>query len=178
MADFLLGDAATFTQANLQFDDNRYNYFGLYAQDSWKITSRLTANYGLRWEPYFGGSLPRGEVTHFSPALFAQGVTSGVYVNAPAGLEFPGDPGFNTGNWPSFTSWKDFAPRAGLAWDPQGNGKMTVRASWGMFYDCRRPYSATASWKNHPGVSPSRAPAYPSTTRGPVTLAAIHSPSA
>jgi hypothetical protein len=135
MADFLLGDAATFTQGNLQYDDNRYNYFGLYAQDNWKVTSRLTANFGLRWEPYFGGSLKTGEVTHFSPELFAQGVQSGVYVNAPAGLQFPGDPGFNTGNRPAFTSWKDFAPRAGIAWDPQGNGKMTIRASWGMFYD-------------------------------------------
>lgn len=135
MADFLLGDAASFTQANLQYDDNRYNYLGLYAQDSWKVNSRLTANFGLRWEPYFGGSLKTGEVTHFNPALFAQGVTLGVYVNAPAGLQFPGDPGFDTGNRPSFTSWKDFAPRAGIAWDPQGNGKMTIRASWGMFYD-------------------------------------------
>lgn len=135
MADFLLGDAATFTQANLQFDDNRYNYLGLYAQDNWKVGSRLTANFGLRWEPYFGGTLPRGEVTHFDPALFAQGVQSSVYVNAPAGLEFPGDPGFDTGKRPSYTSWKDFAPRAGIAWDPQGNGKMTIRASWGIFYD-------------------------------------------
>lgn len=135
MADFLLGDAASFTQANLQYDDNRYNYFGLYAQDSWKISSRLTANLGLRWEPYFGGALPRGEVTHFDPALFAAGFHSSVYPNAPAGLEFPGDPGFSTGDRPSYTSWNDWAPRAGIVWDPQGNGKMTVRASWGMFYD-------------------------------------------
>lgn len=135
MADFLLGDAASFTQANLQFDDNRYNYIGLYAQDSWKATNRLTVNLGLRWEPYFGGSLKTGEVTHFDPTLFAQGFHSSVYVNAPAGLLFPGDPGFNTGNRPSFTSWNDWAPRAGIVWDPQGNGKMTVRASWGMFYD-------------------------------------------
>jgi hypothetical protein len=135
MADFLLGDAATFTQANLQYDDNRYNYFGVYAQDNWKVASHLTANFGLRWEPYFGGSLKTGEVTHFDPALFAQDVHSMVYPTAPAGLQFPGDPGFNTGNRPSFTSWKDFAPRAGIAWDPQGNGKMNIRASWGMFYD-------------------------------------------
>jgi hypothetical protein len=174
MADFLLGDAATFTQGNLQFDDNRYNYLGLYAQDSWKVTSHLTANFGLRWEPYFGGSLPRGEVTNFSPALFAQGVTSGVYVNAPAGLQFPGDPGFDTGNRPSFTSWRDFAPRAGIAWDPQGNGKMTIRASWGMFYDLpqtlfgygfveeppwgesitRTNVSFTSPWAGYPGGNP------------------------
>jgi hypothetical protein len=135
MADLLLGDAATFSQQNLQYDDNRYNYLGLYAQDSWKVSSHLTVNAGLRWEPYFGGSLKTGEVTHFDPALFAQDVHSTVYVNAPAGLLFPGDPGFDTGKRPSFTSWRDFAPRAGLAWDPEGNGKMTIRASWGMFYD-------------------------------------------
>jgi hypothetical protein len=174
MADFLLGDAASFTQANLQFDDNRYNYLGLYAQDSWKVNSRMTVNLGLRWEPYFGGSLPRGEVTHFDPALFAAGVHSGVYPNAPAGLQFPGDPGFNTGNRPSFTSWNDWAPRAGLVWDPQGKGKMTIRASWGMFYDLPQtlfgygfveepPWGESISqtnvnfsnpWANYPGGNP------------------------
>lgn len=135
MADFLLGDVASFTQGNPQLDYSRYNYFGLYGQDSWKVNSHLTVNAGLRWEPYFGGALKTGEVTHFDPGLFTAGVRSTVYANAPAGLLFPGDSGFHTGKRPSYTTWDDFAPRFGLAWDPQGNGKMTIRASWGIFFD-------------------------------------------
>ena len=53
-ADFLLGDASSFTQNNLQLDIERHNYIGLYAQDSWKIRPNLSLNYGLRWEPYMG----------------------------------------------------------------------------------------------------------------------------
>ena len=49
---------------------------------------------------------------HFDQSLFNQNVHSTVYPNAPAGVEFPGDPGFNTNNRPSNTKLNDFAPRA------------------------------------------------------------------
>jgi hypothetical protein len=135
LADLFVGKAASYTQGNLQFDDERYIYFGAYIQDTWKATRHLTVNAGLRWEPYIGGRVSTGEVTHFDQALFTQNVHSTVYPNAPAGLLFPGDSGFDTGNRPSHMKWNDFAPRFGLIWDPRGNGRMTVRASWGLFYD-------------------------------------------
>lgn len=135
MADFLLGDAISFTQQGIQYDDERYHYVGAYAQDNWKVNSRLSINYGIRWEPFIGGSFATGYVEHFSQALFNQNVHSTIYPNAPAGLLFPGDPGFNTNDRPSNTHLNDWAPRLGIVWDPQGNGKMTIRASWGIFYD-------------------------------------------
>ena len=79
-------------------------------------TSHLTVNYGIRWEPYFGGSLPRGQVAHFDRGLFDQGVHSQVYVNAPAGVQFPGDAGFDTGNRPNKIQLANFAPRLGVVW--------------------------------------------------------------
>jgi len=135
MADFLLGNATTFTQGGIQYDYERYHYIGAYAQDTWKVSPRLTVNAGLRWEPYIGGSMRLGYVQHFDRSLFDQNTHSAVYPNAPAGVLFPGDSGFDTNNRPSNIKWNDFAPRMGVVWDPRGNGRMTIRASWGMFYD-------------------------------------------
>ena len=135
MADFLTGAPARFAAANINKDLEEHRYLGLYAEDSWKATPRLTLNYGLRWEPYFGAVIQHGWVSHFDQALFDKNVHSTVYPNAPAGMLYPGDPGFDTGNRPNNIRWNNFAPRFGAAWDPQGNGRMTVRGSWGIFYD-------------------------------------------
>ncbi len=135
MGDFLTGYASTFTQSGIQYDYERYNYIGIYAQDNWKVTSHFSINYGLRWEPYIGGSMSKQYVEHFDQSLFAQNVHSTVYPNAPAGLLFPGDAGFNTNNRPSNTKLNDFAPRLGMVWDPKGDGRMTIRASYGIFYE-------------------------------------------
>ncbi len=135
LADFLLGDVSSFTQGGIQDARDRYTYFGAYVQDTWKLTPRLTLNYGLRWEPYFGSTMPNGRVGHFYPDLFASNTHSTLYPTGPAGYLFAGDSQFNTNSRPAYIDWKDFAPRFGLVWDPKGNGKMSVRASWGMFYD-------------------------------------------
>jgi len=135
MADFVLGRVNTFSQGGIQYAYERYHNVGLYAQDNWKVTSHLTLNYGLRWEPYIGGSMPLGYVMHFDRGLFDQNVHSSVYPTAPAGVLFPGDKAFDTNGRPSHTKLNDFAPRLGVVWDPKGNGRMTVRLSWGILYD-------------------------------------------
>ena len=135
MADFISGSLDSFTQINISHDNEKWNYLGLYAQDNWKVNSHLTVNYGLRWEPYFNGRLLNGQVSHFDMADFLNNVHSTVYPNAPAGTLYPGDPGFDTGGRPNKTTWLNFAPRLGVAWDPKGDGKTLIRASWGIFYD-------------------------------------------
>ncbi|MDE3170972.1 MAG: TonB-dependent receptor, partial [Acidobacteriota bacterium] len=135
MADFIAGALGSMVQLNISHDNENWRYFGAYAQDSWKINSRLTLNYGLRWEPFLSGTFPLKQVTHFDSTDFLNNVHSTIYPNAPAGTLYPGDPGFQTGARPNYTTWNNWAPRIGLAWDPTGNGKTLVRASWGIFYD-------------------------------------------
>jgi hypothetical protein len=110
-------------------------YMGLYAQDSWRASSRLTFNGGVRWEPYFGQNVENNAITIFVMENFLNNVKSGVFRNAPAGLIYPGDPGFPSGQTGLNIQWTNFAPRAGLAWDVRGDGRLAVRSSYSMGYD-------------------------------------------
>src|SRR5581483_7423180 len=136
LADFMLGRTSTFAQGTIYGFYSGQFYQALYIQDSWKINSRLTANLGVRWEPYtsvyqkYGG-----QDEHFDAGLFAANVHSTVYQNAPAGVVFSGDPQYTCGNSFNCNKWDKFFPRVGLAWDPRGNGRMTIRAAFGMFQD-------------------------------------------
>ena len=135
LADFMMGKPSALTQGSPSLGYYRLNYIGLYAQDAWKATSRLTLNAGLRWDPNFGVHANKnGYIPHFDPNLFAQGLHSSVYVNAPAGLIFPGDAGY-PGLKVMHSDLMNFAPRVGLAWDPKGDGRLSVRAGYGIFYD-------------------------------------------
>jgi hypothetical protein len=150
MADFLLGDAVTWTQGDISYFYNRETYVGLYAQDTWKPTSRLTVNYGVRWEPWLPIWSKESLFDRFDQGLFNQGVVSGVHVNAPAGLVFPGDPQWTSGQAVAKPSYNKFVPRVGLAWDPTGTGKMTVRAAFGSFTDRSGLYSLSSFGQDAP----------------------------
>jgi hypothetical protein len=150
LADFMAGIlSGGFLQGNAVFDNQRQNYFAMYVQDSWKVNSRLTLNGGVRWEPYWPMEHPFGWVTHFDPARFAAGTKSSVYRNAPAGLIFPGDAGY-PGKATTFGKTNQFAPRLGLIFDPKGDGKMSVRASYGIFYDTPHLFFNTRFANNPP----------------------------
>lgn len=139
LADFLLGrtsNANGWSQGTLYGFYSRQYYGALYVQDTWKIGRRLTMNYGVRWEPYMAVHQKYDhQDLHFDPALFAQNVRSSYYQNAPAGLVFSGDPQYTCGNAFNCPKWNKFFPRVGLAWDPKGDGKMTIRLAYGMFGD-------------------------------------------
>ena len=96
---------------------------------------RLTLNYGLRWEPYFSLDQSLGVPYHFDHDLFRQGIKSVVYKNAPAGFRYPGDEGFPKTGGPMKDNWGIFNPRVGFAWDVEGNGRTSVRASGGIATD-------------------------------------------
>ncbi|HEV3331030.1 MAG TPA: TonB-dependent receptor [Bryobacteraceae bacterium] len=150
MADFLIGAASTWTQGNISYFYNRQTYIGLYFQDSWKISSRLTVNYGVRWEPWFPIWSKQGLFMRFDQGLFNAGVQSTVHVNAPAGLVFPGDSQWTSGNSIANKRYAEFVPRLGLVWDPQGNGKMTVRAAFGSYTDRSGLYALSSFGQDPP----------------------------
>ena len=87
--DFLLGKPSSFSHSSVTIDSERQHYFAAYVQDSWRLSSHLKINYGLRWEPYIGTRLSYDHVTHFEMANFLGGVHSTVYPNAPAGVLYP-----------------------------------------------------------------------------------------
>jgi hypothetical protein len=135
LADFLLGKPNSFQQGSPGLFYYRLNFLGLYLQDSWKVTPRLTLNPGLRWEPYLPVYVDDIGLSYFNRASFDQGTKSTVFPNAPAGLRFPGDPGMPGGRRVGFHRMWEMAPRLGLAWDPTGKGKTSVRAAYGIFYN-------------------------------------------
>jgi hypothetical protein len=143
LADFMIGNAATWSQGNISVWYLRQHYVGLYLQDSWKVNSRFTLNYGVRWEPYMPPRSKEKAFTHFDKNLFAQGTHSSVFVNAPAGVIFPGDSQYTVGNAPANSSYNMFVPRIGLTWDPQGDGRTSIRAAYGMFTDRKHLWSYT-----------------------------------
>jgi len=133
MASFLLGRMRTFLQGNGEFKDNRVNSFGLFVQDDWHVSRRLTINLGLRFDPFFPWKETKGRVEVFSPAAYAAGTVSKVFPNAPPGLLFPGDPGVP--QYGLLANYKNFSPRVGFAYDATGDGKTSLRGGFGMFYD-------------------------------------------
>jgi hypothetical protein len=136
--DFLLGAPASFIQGQSYPSYGRSFYFGLYAQDSWRIKSNLTFNYGVRYDV----SSPWWEKFNEIETLI-HGEQSVVFPGSPTGWLFPGDPGVPSTLAP--TRWNNFAPRLGLAYsfgDHEGvwgkvlgkPGTTSIRVGWGMFY--------------------------------------------
>ncbi len=174
LADFLLGNVSDFQQSNPLQNATRVSVFATYFQDSIRLNPRLTINFGIRWEPSFPAYDYFANGDSFSRAAFNAGQRSTVYPNAPVGLLFYKDPGipkaFSNGHIPLFS------PRAGLAWDPKGNGKQTIRVSGAILRDTAElfyperlttnaPYASqidipspagglTNPWQGYPGGNP------------------------
>jgi len=139
LADFLIG----YTSATSGFAQDapipslqHQNIFAIYAQDAWKVNRHLTVTAGLRWDPFFGHFVPGGiDVVNISIANIINDVHSVKFPTAPAGYLFPGDPGGPQGNKLTPNDLNKWSPRIGVAWDPMGDGRMSIRAGFGIFYD-------------------------------------------
>ena len=93
----------------------------------------MTFNFGIRWEPYLPLTVANGQISSFDMNAFKAGTHSSVFVNAPAGFFFPGDASFIEQSAVQ-RQYGNLAPRGGLAWDPFGDGKTSIRASYGYGY--------------------------------------------
>jgi hypothetical protein len=118
----------------------RFTEYNFFFNDNWRISKRLTLDYGLRYEyntvPYdasgsIGNALSlKGLPAPGSPALDtparidAFNAAVAAYKQILDGRKGIYDP-----------YYKDFAPHAGFAWDPWGDGKTAIRAGYGIYYD-------------------------------------------
>src|SRR5215510_6877654 len=119
-ADLLLG-IPTSTQRNPRGPStySRTSSFNVYAQDDWKVNSRLTLNLGLRWELNTPMTEKYNTIASFDPKT---GQIRAAGQNAvPANL-FKYD-------------YNNLAPRIGFAWQPLGDSKTVVRGGAGVFYN-------------------------------------------
>jgi hypothetical protein len=147
-ANFLGGFPVVFLQGGGDFSrEIRDRAINAYAQDTYKVSSHLTLNYGLRYEIPFPATENKNRVN-----LFVPGAQSTVIPSAPAGLLYPGDPGVPRGL--IATQKTAFAPRFGVAWDPTGSAKTVISAAYGMFYE---PYN---NGEGGPLQDPISAPPY------------------
>jgi hypothetical protein len=135
LADLLLGRVTRLEHGGPAIMPMHMWYLGTYAQDTWRASPRVTVNAGLRWEPFIGQVLENAAVYNWSLGNFRNDVKSTVFLNAPAGFTYPGDPGFPGGNTGLEPKWWNFSPRVGLAWDVTGDGRMALRTSYGVAYD-------------------------------------------
>jgi len=111
------GAVTSITQAttgNPYFSDPGAKMFGLYFQDDWKMTRRLTVNLGIRWD----------KDMNLNGAFWQP--TNRAYQELKAiGSSYAGIPHDDN---------KDFSPRVGIAWDVTGGGKHVVRAGYGLYF--------------------------------------------
>ena len=126
LQDFLAGDV----DSGFQYFGNSTrhtfeNNFGFYFQDSYHLSSRLTFNYGLRWD-YFGVLQEKNNLlSNITSAAPAPG--TGTFTLTQVGQAGLGNL-YNPDK-------KDFAPRVSIAWDATGKGKTVFRAGYGIFFD-------------------------------------------
>ena len=121
LASFMLGQVQTFIRyvSNSTEAAERQNRLFSYAQDTWKITPKLTVNYGLRWEIYF--------------PQYVNGKGNGGFQNLSTGeVMITGENGVGM-NGNVKTALTHFAPRVGASY--QLEPKTVVRAGYGRSYD-------------------------------------------
>jgi outer membrane receptor protein involved in Fe transport len=90
---------------------------GLYAQDSWRVSSHLTVNYGLRYQTTFGLFTASGKGQTANPSFPAMLTEWGYPARAPQ------------------DDRKQFAPRLGIVYSPGGSEKTVIRAGFGLFFN-------------------------------------------
>jgi len=145
VASFLLGNVNSANTTLTSTTGYRFNYYGVFAQDDFRLTSKFTLSYGLRWDMAVAPYEVQGQVSSFSAAVMNP---VGVY----GALVFGGSGAGRTGNQFVDTWKKGFAPRLGLAYSM--TPKTIIRASTGIYYsDVPDSGGYTAGFTSSPSFS-------------------------
>jgi hypothetical protein len=128
LTDFLLGLPSRFNQATPQVQRLEAFNAGFYVQDNVRVTSRVTLNLGLRYEPY----LPWVETANQQTAVWRLGEQSQRAPGLPPNVLVGGDAGVPEAGHEK--AWNRFDPRFGFAWLLPGDHS-TVRGGFGIFHE-------------------------------------------
>ena len=146
----LLGRVGTITRGFIskgdQFTPGLYNFDGhfneydFYAQDTWKVRKNLTVDLGLRWEIKLSPTDPEGRIRRPDQPVAA------------------GAPPSDTLRWVPGKLYNDdyhaLGPSVGIAWDPQGRGKTSIRANYRLAYDRINTFVLSSQlFQNFPGIT-------------------------
>lgn len=159
-ADFLLGKTASVSRRPLLDMGMRSWDTAYFVQDDFRVSRRLTLNLGLRYEllgpfdEYRG--VERSTVKIPQNATFRYGMQSKIFLSAPTGLLFTGDvtPDFPSG-LPSTmlkVDRRQIQPRLGFAYDIFGDGKTSIRGSYGLYSNAHFGDMGAQSYQNQPFV--------------------------
>jgi len=166
IAGFLLGypDLTTIATVINPATDSRAGAYALYGQDDFKLSQRLTLNYGLRWEYHPGFHDLNNNMVNFDP--YYQNIVNGrntgaVIAENQGALTTNLNPGFaesiaptpiilasKAGLGPTLrnASHLDFAPRVGFAWRVFNNNRTVLRGGYGRFIESLLSSSAINGW--------------------------------
>jgi Carboxypeptidase regulatory-like domain len=154
VASFMLGLVNTKTR-NL-FDANTYTEkrpeYGLYVQDDYRVTSRLTMNLGLRWDVYVPWVEKDNRQSNFDEQL-------GKFVIASDNAVING---VDVGRYLQTYSKKDLGPRFGFAYDLTGNGRTMIRGGFGVFWNFTPGGTSSSKAQNPPFLQATALNANPS----------------
>ncbi len=141
-ADFYFGHPIVFIQGDGFFASNHGWLWGLYGEDQYRLSDRLTVTYGARWDPWIPYLDEGNEVS-----CFRKGQQSTVFTNAPTGLIYPGDQGCPAGGVGDYNELVQ--PRVGLAYQLSKSKQATLHAGYGI-YSIQVPLGAYAGFQAFP----------------------------
>ncbi len=154
--DFLVGAPFSISiGSGLSDFQYRAHDFGIFGQDDYRLTSRLTVNLGLRWD-YLGNISEKHDlISNFDPSLLTPltmemggaGLQDGFVI--PAGAPKFGTPGTSKSTYFN-QPLKNFEPRIGFGLDVLGNGKLALRGGFGIYFMRIGPFGLLQTISNPP----------------------------